>query len=157
MKTLLFVALLTLSPLTLAEPSSTKHLADFESLQVFDDYLDETQQTCIDNALGGARTVACFGAYEQAWDYELNHYYKLLRSVLSDEDKAVLKQAQLAWIKYRDETSRFNRRVVSKKYEGQSGSMYTAIRAGDESNVDAPVIRERALLLRQWYLGLSEE
>lgn len=155
MKIFLALMLLILSPLTLAELGSSKHLADFESLQAFDDHLNQTQQTCIDNAMGGTRTLACFGAYEQAWDYELNHYYKRLRSVLNDEDKAMLKQAQLAWIKHRDATSTFNSLAVNKQYEGQSGTMFTAMRAGDKSSVDAPIIRERALLLRRWYLALK--
>lgn len=62
-------------------------------------------------------------AYKAA-DAELNQVYKQLVAKLDDEEKAQLKEAQNAWIKYRDANCDF----VADQYKG--GTMRPMIYAG---------------------------
>ena len=57
----------------------------------------------------GSQAEASRCAYEEykAADAELNKVYGRLAGVLDAEDKASLKESELAWIKYRDSTCVF--------------------------------------------------
>ena len=132
-----------------------RSLDSFDSVSQFDQYIEGYTQECLDNSYGGSLSVRCFVAYE-LWDRELNKYYKLLRKSLSSEDQAALKAGQLSWLKSRDETIAFNNTVLNQRYAGQRGTMYTALRADEANAAMAPVIRQRALLLKQWHSALTE-
>jgi uncharacterized protein YecT (DUF1311 family) len=64
----------------------------------------------------GSQAEASRCAYEEykAADAELNRVYGRLAGVLDAEDKAALKESELAWIKYRDSTCVFE----SSQYKG---------------------------------------
>jgi uncharacterized protein YecT (DUF1311 family) len=64
----------------------------------------------------GSQAEASACAYEKykAADAELNRVYGQLAGVLDAEDKAALKESELAWIKYRDTTCVFE----SSQYKG---------------------------------------
>lgn len=61
-----------------------------------------------------AEASACAHEKYKAADAELNHVYGQLAGVLDAEDKAALKESELAWIKYRDTTCVFE----SSQYKG---------------------------------------
>src|SRR5919112_5626239 len=61
-----------------------------------------------------AEATACAHREYKAADAELNKVYGLLAGVLDAEEKASLKESELAWIKYRDSTCVFE----SSQYKG---------------------------------------
>jgi uncharacterized protein YecT (DUF1311 family) len=61
-----------------------------------------------------AEASACAHEEYKAADAELNRTYGRLAGVLDAEDKASLKESELAWIKYRDSTCVFE----SSQYKG---------------------------------------
>ena len=58
----------------------------------------------------------CAGKAYKAADAELNQVYRKLVAMLDDEEKAQLKVAQTAWLKYRDANCEF----VADQYKGGS-------------------------------------
>ena len=56
----------------------------------------------------------CAGKAYKAADAVLNQVYQKLLAVLDDEEKAQLKEAQEAWLKYRDSNCEF----VADQYKG---------------------------------------
>lgn len=123
-------------------------LAEFTHVEEFEQPISEYVQTCLDNSFGGSLSVRCFVA-DDLWDRELNHYYRLLYRSLDAGGKAELKTSQLAWLASRDASIAFNRHLIRQQYP-QSGSMYVAIRAQVASELLVPIIKSRALLLKQW-------
>lgn len=66
------------------------------------------------NAQTQAEMNNCAGKEYQAADAVLNQVYRKLVSMLDDEEKAQLKEAQTAWLKYRDANCDF----VADQYKG---------------------------------------
>ncbi|HKG12105.1 MAG TPA: lysozyme inhibitor LprI family protein [Pyrinomonadaceae bacterium] len=88
-----------------------------------------------------AEASACAYREYKAADAELNKVYGQLAGVLDAEDKASLKESELAWIKYRDSTCAFE----SSQYKG--GTMRPMI----ESFCRARVTKARTAELRDQY------
>jgi len=88
-----------------------------------------------------AEANACAHEEYKAADAELNKIYGRLAGVLDAEDKASLKESELAWIKYRDSTCVFE----SSQYKG--GTMRPMI----ESVCLARVTKARTSELREQY------
>ena len=93
--------------------------------------------------------VPCFIGYEM-WDRELNIYYNKLMKILGVKEQNLLKESQLAWIKERDKSIIFNSQLLDNKYT-EPGTMYVAMRAGDVDRMMTPVVKQRALILKNWY------
>jgi uncharacterized protein YecT (DUF1311 family) len=70
---------------------------------------------CTD-AQSQAEMNICAGKEYKAADAELNQVYQKLNSMLNDEEKAQLKGAENAWLKYRD----LNCEFVADQYKGGS-------------------------------------
>jgi uncharacterized protein YecT (DUF1311 family) len=51
--------------------------------------------------------VECYGAAYEAWDAALNEVYAGLRETLAPDEAAALRDAQRAWIAFRDAESTF--------------------------------------------------
>jgi uncharacterized protein YecT (DUF1311 family) len=88
-----------------------------------------------------AEASACAHEEYKAADAELNKIYGRLAGVLDAEDKAALKESELAWIKYRDTTCVFE----SSQYKG--GTMRPMI----ESFCLARVTKARTAELKEQY------
>ena len=88
-----------------------------------------------------AEASGCAHREYKAADAELNKVYGQLAGVLDAEDKASLKESELAWIKYRDTTCVFE----SSQYKG--GTM----RAMIESFCLARVTKARTAELRDQF------
>ena len=67
------------------------------------DPIDQAYQTCLQKDTSTANICACaFTAYGK-WETEMNNAYKKLSKTLkTDKDKAALKQAQAAWLAYKE-------------------------------------------------------
>ena len=125
------------------------YLEDFESAQAFQEYIDEYVQSCIDNTAVNTKTIPCFVSYE-LWDRELNKYYQRLQDLFTQDERGKLLESQRLWIKDRDRTVEVNSSLLDWRYEGLRGTMFNAMRAGDADEAIAPMVRQRALLLKHW-------
>jgi uncharacterized protein YecT (DUF1311 family) len=124
-------------------------LESFKSIDAFESIYKKYTQHCLDNTGGGSGAASCFIGYEM-WDRELNIYYTKLMKILGENEKNLLKESQLAWIKERDKSIDFNSRLLDNKYT-ESGTMYIAMRAGDVNRIMTPVVKQRALILKSWF------
>jgi len=68
------------------------------------------------NAQSQAEMNNCAGREYKAADVALNQVYRQLVAILNDEEKAQLKEAQIAWLKYRDTNCDF----VADQFKGGS-------------------------------------
>jgi uncharacterized protein YecT (DUF1311 family) len=75
------------------------------------------------NAESQAEMTICWGKEYKAADAILNQVYRQLVAKLNEEEKSQLKEAQTAWLKYRDANCDF----VADQYKG--GSMRPMIAA----------------------------
>ena len=66
------------------------------------------------NAQSQAEMTQCAGKEYKAADAELNQVYQKLVAMLDDDEKAQLKTAQTAWLKYRDSNCEF----VADQFKG---------------------------------------
>ncbi|WBU42656.1 MULTISPECIES: lysozyme inhibitor LprI family protein [Marinobacter] len=124
-------------------------LEDFETVEAFQEYIDEYVQSCIDSTSINTKTIPCFVSYE-LWDRELNKYYQQLQDQFTRDERALLLESQRLWIKDRDRTMELNSSLLDWRYEGVRGTMFNAMRAGDADESLAPMVRQRALLLKRW-------
>ena len=74
---------------------------------------ERQSQPCEGNGSQAEASACAYKEYKAA-DAELNRVYGQLAGVLNSEDKASLKDSELAWIKYRDATCVFE----SSQYKG---------------------------------------
>jgi uncharacterized protein YecT (DUF1311 family) len=87
--------------------------------------------------------MECAYTAEEAWDKELNKYYRLLMQNLAEEDKALLKTAQKNWLTYRDSERDFE----GSAYYNLQGTMYRVFAADRYMEIT----KERAEDLRVYY------
>lgn len=125
------------------------YLEDFETVGAFQEYIDDYVQSCIDSTLIDTKTIPCFVSYE-LWDRELNKYYQRLQDLFNQDERAKLLESQRLWIKDRDRTVELNSSLLDWRYEGLRGTMFNAMRAGDADEAIAPMVKQRALLLKHW-------
>ena len=92
--------------------------------------------------------IQCIDTAYAAWDVELNKYYKLLMTVLTEEEKEKLKTAQKAWITMRDADIAF----IGLYSENLEGSMYCV----SANYHTMEIMRLRALQLRSFYTEIME-
>jgi len=76
------------------------------------------QQINCDRPQGDAQVRTCIRLNYEASDKRLNEVYKKLISQLSGEERALLSEAQLGWIKLRDKTCEF------EVYKNRGGTGY---------------------------------
>ncbi|MDX2002589.1 MAG: lysozyme inhibitor LprI family protein [Chitinophagales bacterium] len=100
-------------------------------------------EACLDSSESTAGMCECECVAAQAWDLELNKYYKLLMGVLSPEAKELLRQSQRNWLAYRDAEQKFS----SQFYTDMEGTMWRAVNAGRYREI----VKKRAEELRSYY------
>ncbi len=76
------------------------------------------QQIDCDRPQGDAQVRTCIRLKYEASDRRLNEVYKQLMSQLSGEERSLLSEAQLGWIKLRDKTCEF------EVYKSRGGTGY---------------------------------
>lgn len=90
-----------------------------------------------------AEMLECAHSEYEAWDKELNKYYKLLMGILGKEEKAKLKEAQRKWIAFRDAEIEFSATLNRNK----EGTMWPVIHAANK----IAIVRERTIALTDYY------
>jgi uncharacterized protein YecT (DUF1311 family) len=66
---------------------------------------------------------------EKGYDKLLNKYYSILKKKLSAEDRKVLTESQINWIKFRDSERKLSSVISYEQYSG-GGTIQSNIRAG---------------------------
>lgn len=124
-----------------------KKLSSFKSVKLFERSLKRYEKKCFD----ATTSLRCF-VKGSLWDRELNIYYRKLRSVLNPTEKKALKKSQRNWLKGRNLSLKFNIMMLQKKYRGPgSRSVKATMMRDGVSRLVAPMIKSRALLLKEWY------
>jgi len=72
-----------------------------------DDPIDAELESCLDNEMTTQGMVECYGTAYDAWDAALNEVYAALRATLTPDEAAALRDAQRAWIAFRDAEQAF--------------------------------------------------
>ncbi len=122
-------------------------LSHYKDVEAFEKHNQEYIRTCLEYTGGGSGSIPCLINYE-LWDRELNIYYKELSGKLDEAGKNALKQSQIAWLKERDLSFRFNAFLLNRAYKDKKGTMYSLMRAGDADKLMVPLVRQRALYLK---------
>ena len=103
---------------------------------------------CMEDATTTAEMIGCAAHAGEAWDKELNTYYKLYIAELDDANKLVLKEAQRQWIIYRDNEFKL---IDTHYYSQLEGTMWHPVAAGEKMKM----VKERALKLKSYYEDLE--
>ncbi|WP_034944505.1 lysozyme inhibitor LprI family protein [Erwinia oleae] len=64
--------------------------------------IDTAQAACLDKANTTVDMQQCYSEAGSAWDKEMNQQYSTLLATLDKTQKAKLREAQRAWLTYRD-------------------------------------------------------
>lgn len=137
------------SKFSMQDIKSFKTMEQFKSPEIFDKYINEYIQECLDNGYGGAGSLSCLVNYD-LWDRELNIYYKRLYHKLDKQGKEILKASQKEWLRSRDLSKKMTSFVMSKINDGNGGTAQILIGAMFANNTLSPIIKSRAILLKNW-------
>ncbi|MEI7596039.1 MAG: lysozyme inhibitor LprI family protein [Bacteroidota bacterium] len=113
--------------------------------------IDIQLQKCLDSTANQTTVgmIDCTRRAMDAWDSELNKYYKQLMNILSEEEKEKLKLAQQKWLLYRDtEIS-----LAGTVFNNLQGTIWRIVAA--ERQMD--IVKQRALGLKSYYETLKDE
>jgi len=102
----------------------------------------------IESNMTTAGMTECTYTALDKWDAELNKYYKLLMTNLSEEGKSILKSSQREWIEYRDKEYAF---IDHYYLSHKQGTMWIPIAASDKMEL----IKTRAIELRTYHETLE--
>ena len=127
---------------------STFFLTQFVLAQdVLEHPIDKKLTECIAKDYSTAGMSNCTYEAQDNWDTEMNKYYKLLLEVLREEEKELLRQAQKAWLKFRD--AEFE---VIKTIYPTDATVFSNIRSADSM----AIVKDRALQLKAHYEMIRE-
>jgi uncharacterized protein YecT (DUF1311 family) len=101
--------------------------------------IDKALGRCVDKDPSTAGMVNCIGQAARSWDRELNTSYRRLMGKLAPPQRAALKLAQQAWLKYRDREFA----LIDALYAKMEGTMYIPMHA--EARVR--IVKRRAIEL----------
>jgi len=123
-------------PLTLAAQEAEPHP------------IDQKLAAAIDENPSTAGMIQAISEATEAWDAEMNRAYGALASRMFPNEFASLKEAQKAWIAYRDAQID----SIGKYYANMDGSMWRPVAA----NAVMELTRQRALFLQDMERLLDE-
>lgn len=92
---------------------------------------------------------ACLGQAFDKWDAEMNRAYRELAGRLAEGERGALREAQRAWVAFRDSELAW----LGKFYGGLDGTMYGSMRAADR----VELVRRRAMELSSLLDVLAQE
>jgi uncharacterized protein YecT (DUF1311 family) len=137
-KALLFVwILLAIYPLLLSTDGAAKHP------------IDVWLSGCMEKNPSSQGVNACLGQAFEKWDLEMNRVYRELSGQLSIESVVVLREAQRAWIAFRDREMAW----LAKFYGGLAGTMYSNMQAADRVDL----VKRRVLELASYLDVLNQQ
>jgi uncharacterized protein YecT (DUF1311 family) len=109
--------------------------------------IEQQLQKCIDKDSTTAGMTNCQEQAYENWDRELNKVYAELMKKLPSDAKETLKDAQTAWLKFRD--SEFV--LIDKIYAQLQGTMYIPMRVADRTQI----VEDRVIALRGFLFDLE--
>lgn len=105
---------------------------------------------CLQDSLSTAGMRECCYTALDAWDAEMNKTYAALLEVLSPEGQSALREAQRAWLAFRDKQLELNYQFYIEELQG---TMYHVM--ASHANMD--VVKQRALGLKAMLNMVSEQ
>lgn len=102
--------------------------------------IDQRLQQCLNKESSTVGMSQCYDAANKAWDQEMNSQYNQIMKKLTGEPKAKLKNAQRAWLAYRDSWL-----DASKSYFSANQGTMAVLSVGAQG-VD--LVRNQALMLQ---------
>jgi uncharacterized protein YecT (DUF1311 family) len=116
--------------------------------------IDVWLESCIEKNSTTAGMLNCSSQALDKWDKELNRIYKELMKKLSSEEKELLRQSQLQWIKFRDAEFKW----IDNLFLGY-GTMIPVIKINVKINIVSNRVRELEKYLfyiNQWEADRKE-
>lgn len=135
-------------------PNDFPLLHEFSSVSEFEQQVEDYESACLKEFAGSTSGLQCFVAFS-LWQREVDFYLSALNSQLTAEPQDQLKINQGVWRQYLQNTRELNFKMLTKKYP-KPGTLYVYLRSKDAHEALTPIVRARALLLRQWHTGLRE-
>jgi uncharacterized protein YecT (DUF1311 family) len=111
------------------------------------DPIEQQLEKCIEKDSTTAGMTNCQEVAYENWDRELNKVYAELMKKLPSDAKDSLKNAQTAWLKFRD--SEFV--LIDKIYAQLQGTMYIPMRVADRTQI----VEDRVIALRGFLFDLE--
>lgn len=111
------------------------------------DLIEQQLEKCIDKDSTTAGMTNCQEVANENWDRELNRVYAELMKKLPSDSQESLKNAQNAWLKFRD--SEFF--LIDKIYGQLQGTMYIPMRVADRTQI----VKDRVIALRGYLFNLE--
>ncbi|ERK17403.1 hypothetical protein L579_3804 [Pantoea sp. AS-PWVM4] len=105
-----------------------------------DNPIDQKLQRCLNSESSTVGMSQCYDAANKAWDQEMNNQYNQMMKKLTGAPKAKLKNAQRAWLAYRDSWL-----DASKSYFSANQGTMAMLSLGAQG-VD--LVRNQALMLQ---------
>ena len=110
--------------------------------------IDAKLDKCLDDDYSVQAMIICLNEAYDDWDTALNQYYRLLIKQLDYTAQIELRDAQKAWINYREIEFAF----MDNLYGQIDGSMYRVIAIGDKVDF----VKRRTLELKAYYEIVTE-
>ena len=111
--------------------------------------IDAWLAECMEKDPSSQGTNSCLGRAYEKWDAELNRVYRELSGKLDAGERAALRDAQRAWVAFRDGELGW----LGKFYGGLQGSMYGNMLAADR----AELVRRRVMELSSFLDVLAQK
>lgn len=115
--------------------------------ELTEEAIEKKLEICLDENYTTMGMIECMNEYAKNWDTLLNKYYKLLKAELKQDGKNYLKEAEIAWIKFRDAENE----LIEHIFTSLEGTMYLPMLAEEK----ATLIKTRALQLKSYYQELQ--
>lgn len=110
--------------------------------------IDKQVEALLEKSTSTASMLEAYGKGVELWDAELNRVYKELAGLLHEEGKTALKNAQRAWVAFRDA----EKALVAQCYSQYEGTVYLPM----EADAVMQITRQRAMGLAK-RLGMHHE
>lgn len=112
-------------------------------------FIDNQLRLCLDSNENQTTIgmIQCTNRAEDLWDIELNKYYKLLIGLLKNDQKALLKEAQVKWLAYRDSEIK----LAGDIYYNLEGTMWRVVYADRRMEI----VKQRVEELKYYYDNLQ--
>ena len=110
--------------------------------------IEVKMNNCIDKNPSTHGVTGCLDTAYTEWDAELNKFYKLLTGIVDPTQKNALRDAERAWLAYRDKEFA----LLELLYKSKEGTMFQPMLMYDK----VTVVKKRALELEDHYKLLTE-
>ncbi len=136
-------------------PEQFPFLRESASVSEFEQQIQDYESSCLNEFAGSTSGLQCFVGFS-LWQREVDFYFSALNSQLTGEAQDQLKINQGVWQQYLQNTREMNFQLLIQKYPNP-GTVFVYLRAKDAHEALTPIVRARALLLRQWHTDLQVE